>query len=331
MWGYTDITLANLNDGVNQLYNIATAVPMLNGTALTPVQAHASVFTVPTPIGLGISKSFGPLAGGPAGTTVLNLEGAVNLDAVPLEHNVVLTDLLPLGMTWANPSSSGTFTLIEGGGAITKHVTATAFEFAQLPRNRTRPHSHGHSGCRFHEHRCMDDQPADELLGDDHAHCPGPLQEHRPDLPLRLGARRDQPWLQQSDAGRRRLEHVHLRIGRPGEPRRRRQQQRGLLPGPRQPQRVGNGSRFRPDQDRAGQSRPGAQGCARHRRRLTGRIGDLRAHMVERRHRHAGPAGDLRHPPLRGRHRCEPRPEHGPAWAASSSRSSPLSWHCRRV
>ncbi len=127
MWGYTDITLANLNDGVNQLYNIATAVPMLDGTALTPVQAHASVFTVPTPIGLGISKSFGPLAGGPAGTTVLNLEGAINLDAVPLEHNVVLTDLLPLGMTWANPSSSGTFTLIEGGGAITKHVTATAF------------------------------------------------------------------------------------------------------------------------------------------------------------------------------------------------------------
>jgi hypothetical protein len=130
MWGYTDISLAGLNDSVNQLYNIATAVPILNGTALAPVQAHASVFTVPSPIQLGIAKSFGPTGGGPHKTTVLNMVGGVNLPTEPLTHNVVLTDLLPLGMSWANPSSSGTFTLVEGAGAVTKHVTATA---ANLP------------------------------------------------------------------------------------------------------------------------------------------------------------------------------------------------------
>ena len=130
MWGYTDISLAGLNGSVNQLFNVATAVPMLNGNSLTPIQAHASVFTVPTPIQLGIVKSFGPKGGGPHGTTVLNMVGGVNLPTVPLTHNVVLTDLLPLGMSWANPSSSGTFTLVEGAGAITKHVTATVTDLS---------------------------------------------------------------------------------------------------------------------------------------------------------------------------------------------------------
>ncbi len=124
MWGYTDISLAGLNGSVNQLFNVATAVPMLNGNALTPIQAHASVFTVPSPIQLGIVKSFGPTGGGPHGTTVLNMVGGVNFPSA-LTHNVVLTDLLPLGMNWANPSSSGSFTLVEGAGAITTHVTAT--------------------------------------------------------------------------------------------------------------------------------------------------------------------------------------------------------------
>ena len=129
MWGYTDASLAGLNDSINQLFNVATAVPMLNGTALTPIQDHASVFTVPTPIQLGISKSFGPTGGGPHGTTVLHIEGAVSLATVPLIHNIVLTDLLPLGMSWANPSASGSFTLVQGAGAMTKHVTGTAGHF----------------------------------------------------------------------------------------------------------------------------------------------------------------------------------------------------------
>jgi hypothetical protein len=126
MWGYTDISLAGLNGSVNDLHNIATAVPMLNGHALTPIQDHADVFTVPTPIQLGIAKSFGPTGGGPHGTTVLTMVGGVNLPVVPLTHNVVLTDLLPLGMSWANPSTSGTLTLVEGAGAVIEHVTATA-------------------------------------------------------------------------------------------------------------------------------------------------------------------------------------------------------------
>jgi hypothetical protein len=130
MWGYTDISLAGLNGSVNQLFNVATAVPFLDGNALTPVQAHASVFTVPSPIQLGIFKAFGPTGGGPHGTTVLHMVGGINLPTMPLTHNVVLTDLLPLGMSWANPSTSGTFTLVEGAGAIIRHVPATA---ANLP------------------------------------------------------------------------------------------------------------------------------------------------------------------------------------------------------
>ncbi len=129
MWGYTDASLAGLNDSINQLFNVATAIPMLDGTALTPIQDHASVFTVPTPIQLGISKSFGPTGGGPHGTTVLHIEGGVSLATIPLIHNIVLTDLLPPGMSWANPSASGSFTLVQGAGAMTKHVTGTAGHF----------------------------------------------------------------------------------------------------------------------------------------------------------------------------------------------------------
>ena len=126
MWGFADLSLANHAGGLNQLTNTATATPYLDPSVpLAPVNASASIYTVPEYPQLGISKTFGSLGGGPSGTTVLNMVGSVNLPTAPLAHNVVLTDLLPLGLTWANPSASGTFTLSQGAGATTTTATAT--------------------------------------------------------------------------------------------------------------------------------------------------------------------------------------------------------------
>ena len=124
MWGYADSSLESLNSSVNELHNVATAVPQLDGTDLSPISYGASVFTVPPIPQLGISKSFGALGGGPNGTTLLNLVGSVNLPHAPLNNNVVITDLLPLGLTWANPSTSATFTIAQGRMAPIS-VTAT--------------------------------------------------------------------------------------------------------------------------------------------------------------------------------------------------------------
>ena len=73
---------------------------------------------------LGIAKSFGANGAGPGGTTILHITGAVNVPIV-LNYPVTLTDLLPTGITWANPASSGTFTLSQGNGAFTTSATAT--------------------------------------------------------------------------------------------------------------------------------------------------------------------------------------------------------------
>ena len=71
-----------------------------------------------------MAKSFGALGAGPGGTTELNLEGQISAPAV-VDHNVVLTDLLPEGLSWANPQASGTFTLVQGAGTSTTTTTAT--------------------------------------------------------------------------------------------------------------------------------------------------------------------------------------------------------------
>ena len=124
VWGYAAASLGSVNDSLNELTNVATAVPSLAGVPLAPVQADASILTVPPVIQLGISKSFGPLGGGPGGTTVVNIEGGVNFPT-SLANNVVLADLLPLGLSWADPVAGGQFTLTTGSGT-TSTVTATA-------------------------------------------------------------------------------------------------------------------------------------------------------------------------------------------------------------
>lgn len=125
MWGYTDPSLGALNDSLNELTNTATAIPQLDGTPETPIQDSASIFTVPENIQLGISKSFGGAGAGPSGTTVVNIKGAVDFPQGPLPHSVVLTDLLPTGLTWQNPATTGQFTLTQGAGQTTSTVTAT--------------------------------------------------------------------------------------------------------------------------------------------------------------------------------------------------------------
>lgn len=124
MYGFADGGLASLNGSVNELHNEATAIPKLDGNNLSPVSYGASVFTVPTIPQLGISKSFGALGAGPSGTTILNMVGSINIPDSPLTRDVVLTDLLPIGLTWANPTTSATFTLTQGKLAPTR-VTAT--------------------------------------------------------------------------------------------------------------------------------------------------------------------------------------------------------------
>jgi hypothetical protein len=125
IWGYTDASLAGLNDSLNELDNTATATPSLSGTLLTPVHSRAKIFTIPESAQLGISKTFGALGGGPNGTTILNITGSVNFAQLPLGHPVVLTDLLPLGLSWANPAASGSFALVLGSGTATSTATAT--------------------------------------------------------------------------------------------------------------------------------------------------------------------------------------------------------------
>jgi hypothetical protein len=125
IWGYADPSLAGVNGSLNELDNVATATPYLvPGTPLAAVHDDADLFTIPQSTELGISKSFGTLGAGPGGTTILNIVGSVNFAQAPLAQPVVLTDLLPLGLTWANPSSSATFALSEGSGAATSTATA---------------------------------------------------------------------------------------------------------------------------------------------------------------------------------------------------------------
>ncbi|MBU6330259.1 MAG: hypothetical protein KGR18_09960 [Acidobacteria bacterium] len=115
VWGYADASLADANDGLNQLRNTSTAIPQIVlGTPLTPVSWTADIFTVPNLPQLGISKSFGTLGAAAGGTTALEIVGSVaTVDA--LTRDVVLTDLLPLGMQWANPVASATVALTRGG------------------------------------------------------------------------------------------------------------------------------------------------------------------------------------------------------------------------
>jgi uncharacterized repeat protein (TIGR01451 family) len=130
LWGYTDASLAGLHDSVNQLHNVATAIPQLDGTPLEPTQDAADIFTEPTDIQLGVSKSFGGTGAGPSGTTVVNIKGAVRFGTPSISKDVVLTDLLPAGMSWHNPTTDGQFTLSAGGDSdpVTAQATTQYLE-----------------------------------------------------------------------------------------------------------------------------------------------------------------------------------------------------------
>ncbi len=120
LWGYADSSLAS----PDVLANTATATPFLSGTPLVPVTASANLYILSSTAQLGVSKSFGGLGNGPSGTTVLNIQGAISFSG-SLNNNVVLADLLPTGLSWSNPSSSGLFQLTEASGASSVAVTAS--------------------------------------------------------------------------------------------------------------------------------------------------------------------------------------------------------------
>lgn len=126
LWGYADPSLAGVNAGLNQLHNTATATPEITpGTPLAPISASADIFTIPTKPQLGISKQFGSPGAGPRGSTVLNIVGSVTTNSA-VTKDVVITDLLPTGITWANPVTSGTWTVKQGGAAGSTSTPVTA-------------------------------------------------------------------------------------------------------------------------------------------------------------------------------------------------------------
>jgi Domain of unknown function DUF11 len=128
VFGYADASLVNRNDGLNELQNTATAIPMystcsyqgVSGTC-PPISWSASLFTVPPQPALGIAKAFGtPSASGAASLTIT---GSVATNA-PLTHDVVLTDWLPRGMSLTSATGTGTFSIAAGSGT-TSTVTGT--------------------------------------------------------------------------------------------------------------------------------------------------------------------------------------------------------------
>ncbi len=126
VWGYADQQLANLNQSINELVNTATATPYIGPDPQTPINHSADIFTVPQNVQLGVSKSFGTTGAGPNGSTAVNFTGAVAFPTPTLAHDVVFTDLLPLGLTWTNPPTGTppSITLTQGGNT-TLHVTPT--------------------------------------------------------------------------------------------------------------------------------------------------------------------------------------------------------------
>jgi uncharacterized repeat protein (TIGR01451 family) len=127
LWGYADPSLA----GGDVLANTATATPILisDDTPLGPITASADLYIEPSQPQLGISKTFGTVGGGPGGTTLLHIEGAVKFPGT-LNNNVILTDLLPAGLNWSNTSTdASSFTLTQGSGASSTPATGATVTY----------------------------------------------------------------------------------------------------------------------------------------------------------------------------------------------------------
>ncbi len=129
VWGYGDVSLA----GGDVLRDIATATayPVSGGGGPVTQSHSADLYIEPRVIQLGVYKAFGTLGGAPGGTTALALQGTVSTPAT-LSDNVVLADLLPDGLSWANPVSSPRFTLTRSSGGPGTSVTGTVQDIANF-------------------------------------------------------------------------------------------------------------------------------------------------------------------------------------------------------
>jgi hypothetical protein len=128
VWGYGDASL----QGGDDMHNIATATayPVTPGAPTTHSQS-ADIYIQPNETQLGVLKTFGGRGSGTGGTTPLNLTGNLST-AAPLTGPVVITDLLPFGLTWANPSTSATFNVTKGLGGAAVPVTGTIENIANF-------------------------------------------------------------------------------------------------------------------------------------------------------------------------------------------------------
>jgi uncharacterized repeat protein (TIGR01451 family) len=121
VWGYGDASLPSGSD----MHDIATATayPVTGGDPST--QSHsADLYIEPNEPQLGVFKSFGALGAAPGGTTTLTLQGNVSTPA-PVSGNVIMTDLLPYGLSWHNPVASAALSVTRAQGGTATTVTAT--------------------------------------------------------------------------------------------------------------------------------------------------------------------------------------------------------------
>jgi len=128
VWGYGDGSLPAGSD----LHDIATASAYpVNGAAATTQSYAADLYIEPSEPQLGVFKSFGPLGGAPGGTTALDLQGNISTPAA-LTDDVVLTDLLPYGLSWHNPVASAGFSVTKAQGGASTSVTGTVSDIANF-------------------------------------------------------------------------------------------------------------------------------------------------------------------------------------------------------
>ena len=122
VWGYADDSFG----GGEVLHDIAsaTAYPTVGSDVPNTESDTADLYLQPSYPQLGAFKSFGAYGAAPSSTTALNLQGTLALTSPP-DRNVVLTDLLPYGLSWHNPVSSAQFSLSAQQGGTSTPVTGT--------------------------------------------------------------------------------------------------------------------------------------------------------------------------------------------------------------
>ncbi len=115
VWGYADSS----TEGGEILEDIAaaSAYPVGETDPARTSRHEAELYIQPNELQLAVHKAFGNYGSAAGGTTALNIVGGVTIPpAFELPGPVVLTDLLPQDMEWANPPGGGTanFTLSQG-------------------------------------------------------------------------------------------------------------------------------------------------------------------------------------------------------------------------